>query len=112
MHFCAMHNLQQDYNFKEYFNHKNYKNKVNLAKLDDGLAESPTFYGCRQNKTKKKKPCENRGILKPSWAFVETNNKLVRCDITVNSPCSCLFTRLKSYNLIRTNFLFGLEIVI
>jgi hypothetical protein len=32
-------------------------------------------------------------------------NKLVRCDITVNSPCSSLFTRLKSYNLIRTNFL-------
>jgi hypothetical protein len=33
----------------------------------------PNCYGCRQDKTKQKKTCENRGILKPSWAFVETN---------------------------------------
>ena len=32
---------------------------VNLAKLDDGLDESP-------------KLGKNRGILKPSWAFVKT----------------------------------------
>jgi hypothetical protein len=34
--------------------------------------QKPNCYGCRQDK---KQPCENRGILKPSWAFVETNIK-------------------------------------
>ena len=43
----------------------------NLAKLDDGLDESPTvMVGEDNNKLGK-----NRGILKPSWAFVETNKK-------------------------------------
>ena len=42
-----------------------------LAKLDDGLDESPTvMVGEDINKLGK-----NRGILKPSWAFVETNNR-------------------------------------
>ena len=41
--------------------------------------------------------------IKFGSSIIIINNKLVRCDITVNSPCSCLFTRLKSYNLIRTN---------
>ena len=45
-----------------------------LAKLDDGLAESPTVMVVdKTKKTQKRQPCENRGILKPSWAFVETN---------------------------------------
>jgi hypothetical protein len=50
----------------------NSKPNINLAKLDDGLAESPTVMVV-DDKTKQKKTCENRGILKPSWAFVETN---------------------------------------
>ena len=41
----------------------------NLAKLDDGLDESPTvMVGEEYNKLGKM-----RGIPKPSWAFVETN---------------------------------------
>ena len=51
--------------------YRDQKIKSNLAKLDDGLAESPTVMVV--DKTKNRKPCENRGILKPSWAFVETN---------------------------------------
>jgi hypothetical protein len=45
----------------------------NLAKLDDGLAESPTVMVV--DKTKKQKTIfgKNRGILQPSWAFVENN---------------------------------------
>ena len=43
----------------------------NLAKLDDGLAKSPTvMVGETKNK---QKMGENRGILKPSWAFVKAN---------------------------------------
>ena len=43
--------------------------EVNLAKLDDGLDESPTvMFGEDNNKLGK-----NRGILKPSWASVKTN---------------------------------------
>ena len=41
----------------------------NLAKLDDGLNESPTVMVGEDNKQLGK----NRGILKQSWAFVETN---------------------------------------
>jgi hypothetical protein len=47
----------------------------NLAKLDVGLAESTTVMVVDKTKQKQKKTCKNRGILKPSWAFVETNNK-------------------------------------
>ena len=43
---------------------------LNLAKLDDGLDESLTVMVVE---TKSKKLGNNRGILKPSWAFVETN---------------------------------------
>ena len=43
----------------------------NLAKPDDGLDESPTVMVVET----KQQPCKNRGILKPSWAFVETNKK-------------------------------------
>ena len=47
----------------------------NLAKIDDGLAESPTvMVGETNNKTKTTKIGENRCILKPSWAFIETNS--------------------------------------
>jgi hypothetical protein len=50
---------------------------MNLAKLDDGLAESPTVIVVdkRQKRQKRQKTIfgKNRGILKPSWAFVETN---------------------------------------
>ena len=38
----------------------------NLAKLDDGFDESPTVMVGEDTKQK------NRGILKPSWAFVAT----------------------------------------
>jgi hypothetical protein len=45
----------------------------NLAKLDDGLAESPAVMVVDKTRQKKnRKTCENRGILKPSWAFVKT----------------------------------------
>jgi hypothetical protein len=48
---------------------------INLAKLDDGLAESPTVMVVdKKNKRKKTIFVKNRGILKPSWAFVETKN--------------------------------------
>jgi hypothetical protein len=47
--------------------------KQNLAKLDDGLAESPTVMVV-ETKNNNKKLGKNRGILKPSWAFVETNS--------------------------------------
>ena len=42
-------------------------NFKNLAKPDDGLHESPTFMVIDKN----------RGILKPSWAFVDAN-KFIR----------------------------------
>jgi hypothetical protein len=45
----------------------------NLAKLHDGIDKSPTvMVGDRKQKQKLGK---NRGILKPSWAFIETNRK-------------------------------------
>jgi hypothetical protein len=47
------------------------KNIINLAKLDDGLAVSPTVMVVETKNNKKL--CKNRGILKPSWAFVETD---------------------------------------
>jgi hypothetical protein len=34
----------------------------------------PNCYDCRQKN--RKQPCENRAILKPSWAFVETNMEI------------------------------------
>ena len=53
--------------FSNFFNAKRVNN---LAKLDDGLDESkPNCYGWRGQNNKLGK---NRGILKPSWAFVET----------------------------------------
>ena len=56
---------------------------LNLAKLGDGLEESRTDM-VGDNKTNKTKICKNTGKLKPSWAFVETNNyktiaKLSQC---------------------------------
>ena len=42
-----------------------------LAKLYDGLDESPTVM-VRDKKQQTKKLGKNRGIRKPSWAFVET----------------------------------------
>ena len=45
-----------------------FKHISNLAKLDDGLDESPTVTVGEDNKIGK-----TRGILKPSWAFVKTN---------------------------------------
>lgn len=48
---------------------------INQAKLGDGLDESPTvMVGDRKQKKNRGK---NRGILKPSWAFVETNIVLI-----------------------------------
>ena len=47
---------------------------LNLAKLDDGLNESPTVMVIETKKTKETNNGKNRGILKPSWAFVETKN--------------------------------------
>ena len=47
---------------------------ISLAKPDDGLDESPNCYGWRGQQTTKQQLGKNRGILKPSWAFVETNN--------------------------------------
>ena len=41
------------------------KIKYNLAKLDDGLDESPTVMVRKENNRK--------GHTKPSWAFVKTN---------------------------------------
>ena len=46
------------------------KNNLNLAKLGDGHDESPAVMVGDYNK----KLGENRSILKPSWAFVETKN--------------------------------------
>ena len=40
--------------------------KPNLAKLGDGLDERPAVMVGDRKQT------ENRGILKPSWAFIET----------------------------------------
>jgi hypothetical protein len=45
-------------------------NNGNLAKLDNGLTNSPTVLVGEKEEDKLGK---NRGILKPSWAFVETN---------------------------------------
>ena len=46
--------------------------RIHLAKLGDGPDESPTVMV--RDKTKTKKLGKNTGILKPSWAFVETKN--------------------------------------
>ena len=46
---------------------------INLANQDEGLDESPAVMVVETNK--KAKLGKNRGILKPSWAFVETNTK-------------------------------------
>jgi hypothetical protein len=53
------------------------KNTFNLAKLDDGLDESPTVMVI-ETKSKKSKLGKNRGILKPSWTFVKTNSGPIR----------------------------------
>ena len=45
-----------------------------LAKLDDGLAESPTVMVVDKTKLGK-----NRGILKPSWAFGSQKKKNSAC---------------------------------
>ena len=48
----------------------NFEKLQNLAKLGDGLDESPTVMVGETNKTKQKRKLgKNRGILKPSWAF-------------------------------------------
>jgi hypothetical protein len=54
----------------------NIESNNNLAKLDYGLAESPTVMVVDKTKNRK---ClaKNRGILKPSWAFVETTTVIV-----------------------------------
>jgi hypothetical protein len=52
------------------------KKKKNLAKLDDGLDESPTVMVGEDNKQKTIFG-KNRGILKHSWAFVKTKNKTI-----------------------------------
>jgi hypothetical protein len=44
-----------------------------LAKLDDCLAKSPTVMVVDKKTKNKTIFGKNRGILKPSWAFVETN---------------------------------------
>ena len=44
---------------------------LNLAKPDDGLDESPTVM---VGEATTKNNSEKRGILKPSWAFVEKIN--------------------------------------
>ena len=54
---------------------------INLANQDEGLDESPTFMVVETNK--KAKLGKNRGLLKPSWAFVETNTKN-HCNIENN----------------------------
>ena len=46
-------------------------NITNLAKLGSGLHESPTVMFEDNNNIKLGK---NRGILKPSWAFVDTKS--------------------------------------
>ena len=48
----------------------------NLAKLGDGLDESATVM-VRDKNNKKQQFGKNRGILKPSWPFVETKMKNV-----------------------------------
>ena len=48
---------------------------INLAKLDDGLNKSPTVM-VGEAKNNNNKMGKNRGILKPSWAFVETNKPI------------------------------------
>ena len=45
------------------------ENNLNLAKLGDGLDEILTVKFGENNK----KLIKNKGIIKPSWAFVETN---------------------------------------
>jgi hypothetical protein len=50
---------------------------LNLTKLDNGLAESPTVI-VGEAKQNQKQLGKNRGILKPSWAFVVTNISLCR----------------------------------
>ena len=47
------------------------KPRENLAKLDSGLGKSPTVM-VGEAKNNNKKLGKNRGILKPSWALVET----------------------------------------
>ena len=44
---------------------------TNLAKIGDGHEKSPTVVVGDHNK----KLIKNRGILKPSWAYVETNHQ-------------------------------------
>ena len=57
-------------------------NKGNLAKLGDGLDESPTVMVGEAATIRQLG--KNRGILNPSWAFVETN---------ITSPASiCYYT--------------------
>ena len=54
------------------------KTRTNLAKLDNGLDGSPTVMVGEEEKkrrrNKREKIGKNRGIIKPSWAFVETKS--------------------------------------
>ena len=49
------------------------KKFMNLAKLDDGVDKSPTVMVVENKEKEEEKLSKNRGILKPNWAFVETN---------------------------------------
>ena len=46
--------------------------QYNLAKIDDGHADSPTVMVGDKQQNKTRQLGKDRGILKPSWAFVET----------------------------------------
>ena len=52
---------------------------INLAKLDDGLDKSPTVMVGEDNSNKTRQFDKNRGKLKPSWAFVDTNTTYLSC---------------------------------
>ena len=52
----------------------NHINNNNLAKLGDGLDESPTVM-VGETTTTTRQLGKNRGILKPSWAFVKTKRE-------------------------------------
>ena len=74
--------LGLDYHSYENIQYKTLKGGVvqydttpSLAKLDDGLDESPTVMVGDKTITTTNKLGKNRGILKPSWAFVKTNTK-------------------------------------
>ena len=78
--------------------------KINLAKLGDGLNESPTvMVGDKKQKTTVFG--KNRGILKPSWTFVKTNKTKATRILSHAHPFTNILLRTLAQNILHIQYM-------